>query len=88
VGREEVGDYLGAFARALDEPSIAPDEFLACEETVVVLGTESALVRATGNRFAARFAHVVRVRDGFVTEMRGHIDTAAIASAFAREQVS
>jgi ketosteroid isomerase-like protein len=81
-GPEEVGRYFASFAEALEDPRVEPDELLDCGDRIVALGTESARVRATGERFSVRFAHVIRVAEGRVTELRGHLDTAAIAEAF------
>jgi ketosteroid isomerase-like protein len=39
-------------------------------------------LRGSGQRFAVPFAHVIRVNEGRVTELRGHVDTATITSAF------
>jgi hypothetical protein len=87
-GPEGVADYFTSFAEALDEAAVEPHELLACGERVVALGEERARVRASGERFAAPFAHVIRVRDGRVVELRGHVDTAAIAAAFASAAVA
>jgi ketosteroid isomerase-like protein len=57
-------------------------ELIDCGDRVVALGKERARVRSTGARFAVPFAHVIRVRDRCVTELRGHMDTATIATAF------
>jgi ketosteroid isomerase-like protein len=81
-GPAEVGRYFASFNEALSDPRIEPDELLECGDTVVALGSESATVRATDRRFAVRFAHVIRLREGRVVELRGHLDTAAIAEAF------
>src|SRR5919108_5808717 len=81
-GRDEVAEYFKSFAEALDEAAVEPHELLECGERVVALGEERARVRASGERFAVPFAHVVRVREGRVRELRGHVDTAAIVAAF------
>ena len=81
-GRDGVSDYFQSFAAALDDAAVEPSELLDCGEQVVALGEERARVRATGERFAVPFVHVIRVRDGRVCELRGHVDTAAVVSAF------
>jgi uncharacterized protein len=83
VGRGEVAEYFTGFAEALDEAAVEPQELIACGDRVLSLGEERARVRVTGERFAVPFAHVIRVRHGRVTELRGHVDTATIAAAFA-----
>jgi ketosteroid isomerase-like protein len=82
TGREGVSQYFGSFAEALDEASVEPHELITSGERVIALGEERARVRATGRRFASPFAHLIRVRDGLVAELRGHVDTALICAAF------
>jgi ketosteroid isomerase-like protein len=81
-GRDEVAGYFAALGEALEDVSVEPNDLLACGENVVGLGTYQGRSRATGHSFAARFAHVLTVREGKITVMRGHEDTAAIAVAF------
>jgi ketosteroid isomerase-like protein len=81
-GPEGVGRYFASFDEALEEAVVEPEELLDCGNTVVALGTESATVSLTGERFETRCAHVIRIREGRIAELRGHLDTAAIAEAF------
>ena len=87
-GRDEVAKYFNSFAEVLDEAAVEPHELLACGERVVALGEERARVRTSGERFAVPFAHVIRVREGRVVELRGHVDTAAIVAAFRGAEVA
>jgi uncharacterized protein len=81
-GRDEVASYFAALNEAVEEVAVEPDDLLTCGENVVGLGIYRGRSRATGRSFAARFAHVLTVRDGKITVMRGHEDTAAIAATF------
>lgn len=81
-GPGAVAEYFTSFATALDDAAVEPHELLGCRNGVVSLGTERALVRTTGERFAVPFAHVIRIRDGRVVSLHGHVDTAAIRAAF------
>jgi ketosteroid isomerase-like protein len=58
-----------------DGYSAIPDEFIANENTVVVLGNYSATYKATGKSFTAPFAHVWKLQDGKVISFRQHTDT-------------
>jgi ketosteroid isomerase-like protein len=87
-GREQVLEYFSSFSDALEDAAVEPRELLACGDRVVALGEERARIRATGGRFAVPFAHVIRVRDDRVVELRGHVDTATIAAAFAATEVA
>lgn len=81
-GRDGVASYFAAFGAALENGRVEPDRMLDAGETVVALGHERATVRSTGRSFEAPFAHVITVRGGRVTALRGHVDTALIAAAF------
>lgn len=61
-----------------------PEEFLPSgEDRVVVLGRYKGTPPATGRRFEAAFAHVLRVRDGQLTECRQITDSATWIDAAA-----
>ncbi len=81
-GRDEVAGYFAALSEALEDVGVEPDDLLTCGKNVVGLGIYRGRSRATGRSFAARFAHVLTVRDGRITVMRGYEDTAAIAATF------
>jgi uncharacterized protein len=87
-GREQVTDYFASFAAALEDAAVEPHELLACGDRIVALGQERARVRATGDRFAVPFAHVIRLRGDRVVELRGHVDTATVAAAFEAAEVA
>ena len=82
-GADGVAQYSRSFAEAPADAAVEPHELIDAGDRVVALGEERALVRSTGARLAVPFAHVIRIRDGRVTELRSHVDTAAIATAFA-----
>jgi ketosteroid isomerase-like protein len=45
------------------------DEFVAQGETVVILGSESGIVRSTGQPFRNEWAQKYVVKDGLITRM-------------------
>ena len=63
--------------------SSKPHEFIATDDTVVVLGHESARVTATGRTYHSDFAFVFRVRNGKLTAFRAYHDTDAMMRATA-----
>lgn len=85
-GPAELQEYFGAFLAAMDDPAVEPDELVTAGERVMACGHERGRCRATGRIFEARFVHDWTVRDGRVTRMRGLVDTALIAQAFAPAQ--
>jgi hypothetical protein len=58
-----------------------PDEFLAADDAVAVLGTYSGTHKATGKSFQAPFAHVWWIRNGRVIRFRQYTDTLLVNEA-------
>jgi ketosteroid isomerase-like protein len=81
-GRDEVAQYFAGLGEAVEDVQVEPDDLLTCGENVIALGLYRGRSSVTGRPFAARFAHVLTVRDGRVIVMRGYEDTATIAAAF------
>lgn len=52
------------------------------DDTVIVFGNYSWLVRWTKRDFSCDFAHVFTVRDGKIVAFREYTDTAAIGAAY------
>lgn len=86
------GRYEGAagFLRYLQELNAAIEmgplemlQWVDAERDVVIRGSESSLVRATGKRYQMRFVHWLSFDDaGRISNMREYNDTAEMASAF------
>ncbi|MEU7815287.1 nuclear transport factor 2 family protein [Pseudonocardia sp. NPDC049154] len=77
TGRDAVVEEVFSYsAQNWDPFRVVPDEFLAVgDDVVVALGWYDATHRSTGKSFSARFAHVIRLRDGVVTSMEAIADT-------------
>lgn len=63
------------------EFAVTPDEYLDAGDTVVVLGHFTGAHAGTGKTFRARFAHILRMRDGLVTSFEGIADSKLFADA-------
>src|SRR3954452_9298468 len=59
-GHDGFVSWLHIIGRELAELVVQPDEFIATDDTVVVLGHESARVTATGRTYHSDFAFVFR----------------------------
>jgi len=81
VGPPAVATVLGRVVGEWDGLTVTPDEYFSAADKVVVLGETQGRHRATGKHFGSRFAHEWRLRDGHVTEWRGHVDTALAQAA-------
>jgi ketosteroid isomerase-like protein len=66
-----------------DPFELAPREFVAEGDSVVVMGQYSGKYKATGKRFTAPFAHAWKVRDGKAVEFRQYTDTVLVQKALA-----
>jgi ketosteroid isomerase-like protein len=83
-GPGEVGAFFGALGQNEDIRRFEPQEFVANDNQVVVIGIEEATVRTTGRSFSQQFVQVHTIRDGKVVRMRLFADTAAVARAYSQ----
>jgi ketosteroid isomerase-like protein len=81
-GREGVAEFFSLVGETLEFQQFEPREFVGQGETVVVLGYERSLVKATGRRFEQEWAHVYTLRNGKIATGRFFEDTAAEVVAF------
>ncbi|HWS50047.1 MAG TPA: nuclear transport factor 2 family protein [Microbacterium sp.] len=91
AGFPYAGTYVGpaavaanVFARIQDEwddYTVAIDEVVDAGETVVGIGTYSGTYKQTGRFFAARVAHVWRLKDGRVVAFEQFTDTEMVNRA-------
>jgi uncharacterized protein len=82
--REEFEHYGKAIFEALEFQVFQPDEFIVGRDTVVVLGHERCLVRATGRVVEANWAQIFTLRDGLICKFREYSDTAAWEAGVAK----
>jgi ketosteroid isomerase-like protein len=80
-GKAAVAEALSRYPELWGEFALAPDEFIASGEVVIVLGNEGGTASATGRKFSGRFANVWRVRDGKAYAFEAFADTAMIWQA-------
>ena len=71
----------------LEFEQFEPREFVAQGDTVVVVGFERSLSKATGHTIETEWAHVYTLRDGKIAKGRFFEDTAAYVAAFHRRGV-
>jgi ketosteroid isomerase-like protein len=75
----------GVFQRIISEAdgfSLAPQNFIAGGDHVVVEGRYRGTVKATGKPFDAQFAHVWTLRGGKIVKFQQYTDTKHWATAF------
>jgi ketosteroid isomerase-like protein len=83
-GREEFEHWGKATFEALEFQVFQPDEFIVDRDTVVVLGHERCLVRATGRVVEENWTQIFTLRDGLICKFREYSDTAAWVAGVAK----
>lgn len=81
-GAEGAARYLSLIFTYLELEAFEIDDLLATGTTVVVLGHETARVKATNASYKQAWAHVVELDDGRITRIREYNDCAALLPAF------
>lgn len=85
AGHYEGPDQVKEYARTLTDQvhfqSFSPQSVVEQGDTVVVRGSEKAIVNSTGKDYVSLFAHVFTVKDGKITFFQEYGDTADIERA-------
>jgi ketosteroid isomerase-like protein len=82
TGTESVGRFFQELVEDEDMTHFEPKEFIAQGDKVVVLGSSTATVRATGNSYSTDWVHVFTLAGGKVTAFTEFFDNAAATRAF------
>jgi ketosteroid isomerase-like protein len=81
-GVEGVRRYLGLVFDQLQIEDFQIHEIIGRDDRVVVLGSETSRVTATGRAYRMDWVHVLRVEDERIRSLREYNDTAAMLAAF------
>lgn len=81
-GKAGVADFFTKMGQSIEMQDFRPQLFVAEGDNVVVSGTSRAAVKATGITYDDRWVHIFTVRNGELSRMEQHHDTAAIQAAF------
>ena len=81
TGRQQVGAFFGTVNDVFEIQRFEPSEFIAQGDRLVVLGSETVRVRATGTILDLDWVHVFTVRDGAVVAFQDHFDAASVVAA-------
>jgi ketosteroid isomerase-like protein len=79
-GRQQVAEFFAAVADLFDIQRFEPNTFISEGDRVVVLGSDTARVNATGKVLDTNWAHVFTVKNGKVVAFHEYLDTAAVVS--------
>lgn len=81
-GKQGVRQFFMTMAGAQEYMRFEPREFVAENDTVVVLGDLQARIHATGQTYESPWIHVFRLRDGQIASFQHLSDTAASERAY------
>jgi ketosteroid isomerase-like protein len=81
TGRQAVGEFFTKVNEVFDIQRFEPKEFIVQGDRVVVLGSETARVRASGTVLDLDWVHVFALRGGKVVSLEEFFDTAAVVAA-------
>lgn len=80
-GHAGVRDFFGKLMGSVRITAFAPADFIAQNDTVVVLGSQAGTALKSGKSVATDWVHVFTLKNGKVTQFREFLDSAAIAAA-------
>lgn len=79
-GRQAVAEFFGAVNDLVEIQRFEPRTFVADGDRVVVLGGETARVRATGKVLEVEWVHAFTFRNGRVIAFQEYFDTAPVVA--------
>lgn len=80
-GHAGVADVQGKASEEVETTYPKPPEFIAQGDRVIVVGTATGTIKATGKPFDDEWVFDITVRDGKVSRIQEYIDTQALARA-------
>ena len=80
-GHAGVGEFLQALMESEQIEQMEPREWIADDNSVVVIGFASGTARATGRAFAGEYVHFFKLREGKVVLFKDYPDTYSLAEA-------
>ena len=80
-GRDGVRQFLRELGSSQDVIDFRPEQFVAQDNTVIVLGRFVMRVKQTGKESVSDWAHVWTIDGGKVAQFKEYVDTAAVSRA-------
>lgn len=81
-GIEGIIKMLSIQSATLEIKTFLPKKICADDDTVVVLGTDTVVVRSTGKTYTSEWGHAFTFKDGKIIHVHVYMDTKKIADAF------
>jgi ketosteroid isomerase-like protein len=79
-GRDQVGQFFATVSEMYEFERFAPETFMADGDKVIVLGEDTVVVKATGQRITEAWAHAFTVNNGSIIRFQEYLDTAALVA--------
>jgi ketosteroid isomerase-like protein len=79
-GRQQVAEFFKGVDNLFEIQRFEPESFVSEGDRVVVLGSETTRVKATGKVLDMRWAHAFTVRNGKVAVLEEYQDTSAVVA--------
>jgi ketosteroid isomerase-like protein len=79
-GRQQVAEFFQGVNSLFEIQRFEPEVFVSEGDRVVVLGSETTRVKATGKLLNMRWVHVFTLRNGKVAVLEEYQDTAAVVA--------
>jgi ketosteroid isomerase-like protein len=80
TGRQQVAAFFGTLTEVIEVQHFEPQQFVAQGDRVVVTGTDTARVKATGKVLETDWAHVFTLKNGKVTRFQEYLDTCELVA--------
>jgi ketosteroid isomerase-like protein len=74
--------FFGSLAESQKDQALNPEEFIAQDDKVVMVGRYSGTVTATNKRIDVAVVHIFTIQNGKVTRYMNFTDSARIAEAY------
>ncbi len=81
-GKAGAAEFFAQLAEAHEFHTFEPLRYLAAEDKVFIWGRYRWTMRKSGVSKESEWLHEITVRDGKMTDWRGHNDTAMLAEAY------
>lgn len=85
TGKAEVRTFFETLVGTTELTRFEPQEFIASENVVAVLGVDGGTVRSTGRSSEGRFAMIFRIRDQKIVAFEEFADTHAVVQSWIPE---
>lgn len=87
-GRQQVAQFFASLNQLVDVQHFEARTFIAEGDRVVVLGVDTAAVRATGTVITEPWAHVFTIRNGRIAAFEEYLDTSAVVAELRAAQAA